>query len=294
MLAAVPPLVYEIAGGAFVVPAVAVLAAAIVAGRFVRSRGFALGWLAVGVLATATVVVSSTALPWWGDVAWAATVCACAVLDRSAGRTAARWRTPARVAALTCTVAAGVVELAYEHLAPLAPGHATTLCVIGNSVSAGLGRRGEATWPNLVRATHGVRVVDLSRAGCTLAQAVRTATPAATEPGVVVIEAGGNDTLGRASPARFAADLESLATLVDGGGRRVVMFELPRFPFDDAYGLEQRRVSRRHHILLVPRRSFTRVLASPGATTDGVHLSNVGQQRMADLVWRVVGPAMGG
>ena len=80
-------------------------------------------------------------------------------------------------------------------------------------------------------------------------------------------------------------------TMLQGTDRELVMFELPLFPFDNAYGIQQRNISRRYHIRLIPRRFLANILASPGATVDGIHLSNDGQRKMADLVWDVVGAA---
>jgi acyl-CoA thioesterase-1 len=79
---------------------------------------------------------------------------------------------------------------------------------------------------------------------------------------------------------------------VQGPDRELVMFELPLFPFDNAYGIEQRRIAAKYGIRLIPRRCLAAILASPGATLDGIHLSNTGQRALAALVWEVVGPAL--
>ncbi len=290
-----PPVVYHVAGGVYIVPATALLAVAILTRSLTRRRWVAGAGLTFGLLAATAIVVSAPAMPVGFAGVWAAATVAwvCTGPARRPGRVS--WRSAAAAAAaLASTVAGGAVEIGYERLSPMPPGRASTLCIVGDSVTAGLGRRGETTWPTLLRAAHGVRVVDLSRPGCTVGQAVANARPVAAESGLVLIEVGGNDVIGRTDPDRFGADLESLARVVRGGGRRVVMFELPRFPFDDAFGRQQRRVARAYDIDLVPRRAFAAVLASPGATTDGIHLSNAGQERLADLVWRIVGPAMGG
>jgi lysophospholipase L1-like esterase len=66
------------------------------------------------------------------------------------------------------------------------------------------------------------------------------------------------------------------------------MLELPLFPFENAYGLEQRRVARRHHLTLIPKRFFLDVLRIPGATVDGIHLSDSGQRKMAEMIWSFI------
>ena len=287
------PLIYQIAGGTYVVPAAVVLAAMISASAVVRRRWVVLPGLAAAVLAVSAVVVSAPALSWWLAVAWGATTLTWLCTGWSARRPRPWWRSAARLAALACTVAAGGVEVGYERVPILSPGHAAVLYVIGDSVTAGLGRAGETTWPSVLRTAHNIRIADCSRPGCTVRQAVGNAAPAARDDdGVVLIEVGGNDVIGRTDPRQFGADLETLARTVRASNRPTVMLEVPRFPFDDRYGVEQRRVAARFHIRLVPRRAFAGILAGPGNTIDGVHLSNAGQRTMADLVWRVVGPAL--
>ena len=137
-----------------------------------------------------------------------------------------------------------------------------------------------------------MRVVDLSRAGATVADATRHLPPQPLADGLVLLEIGGKDMIGHASHKQFGKDLAALATRVAGPGRRIVMLELPLFPFDNAYGIEQRRVASQHRIALIPRRYFVQVLATPDATLDGIHLSPTGQRLMARMIWKVVGPSL--
>jgi acyl-CoA thioesterase-1 len=69
------------------------------------------------------------------------------------------------------------------------------------------------------------------------------------------------------------------------------MLELPLPPLSNEYGRIQRRLAARHHVRLVPKRVFMSVLASDGATLDGIHLSAAGHRRLADAVWQVIEPA---
>jgi acyl-CoA thioesterase-1 len=110
----------------------------------------------------------------------------------------------------------------------------------------------------------------------------------------VVLEVGGNDIIGHASADQFGRDLDALAIEIRGPGRQVVMLELPLFPFDNAYGLQQRRIASKYGFTLIPRRYFAKVLSLPGATIDGIHLSATGQHAMAEMVWGFVGPSLRG
>ena len=62
------------------------------------------------------------------------------------------------------------------------------------------------------------------------------------------------------------------------------MFELPLFPFQNAYGRAQRAVAKRHAVALIPRRHFARVLGMKDGTLDGLHLTQKGHDEMARRV----------
>ena len=159
--------------------------------------------------------------------------------------------------------------------------------VVGDSVSAGIGR--EPTWPGIVGAEHGVQVVDLARAGATVGDARRQLGSEPLGDGLVLLEIGGNDVIGHTGAEQFGRDLDALARQVRGPGRSLVMLELPLFPLDNAYGVQQRRVARRYGIGLIPRRCFIEVISAPEATVDGIHLSIKGQRRMAEMIWEIGG-----
>jgi acyl-CoA thioesterase-1 len=236
------------------------------------------------------VVISATALPWWFYIAWTIALLGWFFI----GWFQPRMREVVRAAVLACTVIAVAMELPHQLLHPLPPNHFTRLYVIGDSISAGLGRPSEKTWPAMMREERGIQIVDLSRAGCTANQALKIVQSHPSTDGVVLIEIGGNDLIGKTNPRQFGADLDAMVKALQNTNRPVVMFELPLFPFDNAYGMEQRNVAARYGIHLIPRRFMAGILASPDGTVDGIHLTNKGQRRLADLVWEVVGEALGG
>ena len=59
------------------------------------------------------------------------------------------------------------------------------------------------------------------------------------------------------------------------------MLELPLPPFYNEYGRAQRRVARRHDVLLVPKRVMLGVLLQDGTTLDTIHLAEAGHGQMA-------------
>ncbi|WP_339688349.1 hypothetical protein [Gimesia maris] len=68
-----------------------------------------------------------------------------------------------------------------------------------------------------------------------------------------------------------------------------LLLELPLPPFYHGFGRIQRRLAKKHDVKLVPKRVLLSILAGGDATLDSIHLSQIGQQKMADVVWGIVG-----
>ena len=66
------------------------------------------------------------------------------------------------------------------------------------------------------------------------------------------------------------------------------MFELPLFPFQNAYGSAQRAVAAKHGVHLLPKRYFAAVLGAEDGTLDGLHLSQKGHDAMAEIMASVI------
>ena len=164
--------------------------------------------------------------------------------------------------------------------------------VIADSITAGIAVE-EKTWPVLFRERHGVEVVDLSRGGDTVKTALHAVGRVTRSNALVIVEIGGNDFLSKRTPiAEFEKTLDELLTGLAVPGRRVVMMELPLPPLHNGYGMAQRRLAKRHGVVLIPKRHFANILAPDDATVDGLHLSQKGQDAMADMLWGIVGDAV--
>lgn len=164
---------------------------------------------------------------------------------------------------------------------------ATPVVVIGDSISSGIGT-GERPWPEVLADRLARPVVNLARPGAT-AQSARDQVRAMAGPGAfVLLEIGGNDLLNRSGSAAFEQHLDNLLADLRAGGHDVWMFELPLFPFQNAYGRGQRAAARRHGTGLIPKRHFARVLGMDRGTLDGLHLTQQGHDEMARRVARMV------
>jgi acyl-CoA thioesterase-1 len=165
------------------------------------------------------------------------------------------------------------------------------LVVIGDSISSGIDAR-VPPWPVLMERATGVPVKNLARPGAQAIEGSALAEQVAPEDRVVVIEIGGNDLLGGVPSEEFGRGLEALLEKVARPGRTVVMFELPLLPNRVAYGQVQRRLAARYGVWLIPKRCFTDVIAGADATSDGLHLSELGSHRMSALVARILSPVL--
>jgi acyl-CoA thioesterase-1 len=238
------------------------------------------------------VTVSATPLPQTFYVFWAAIVLAwlvCVAFVSEKQTAVVRW---SAVVATAFCAAAILVEVPCRRMPKIA-GQFKTLCVIGDSVSAGMGNDAEQTWPRILRGQW-IEVIDRSRAGATVSSALRRQVGGLPENAIVVLEIGGNDLLGvTPTPhAEFERDLRGLLETASGGGRTLVMLELPLLPWHVEYGRIQRRLAREFKAALLPKRYLAGIFAAEGATSDGIHLTPQGQRLMADRMRMMLGESI--
>lgn len=240
------------------------------------------------------IALSSTAISYWlyGVAGSASAVWLLAVsLNRLSQICGLSWVT------MATWLVAVLWELPFQITPTLESTTSHEIAVIGDSVTAGVGKLPDSErWPGLLAAEHNLTIHDHSRAGETTGTAltrIRAGEFPIDSP-VVFLEIGGNDVLGPTSLRQFEKDLDQLLAEVSSPDRQVMMLELPLPPFYNGFGLAQRRLARKHNVLLVPRRIFLSVLAAEESTLDTIHLSGEGQQRMATCVWQLVRPAFSG
>lgn len=250
--------------------------------------------LGVFSLVGAVLVASSaTPIPVALQVSWGILLVGTLAVCRRRFEKAAPLRMWAAGILVAVSVVLVGVELPHRSAPSIPIDEGEVIYVIGDSISAGYG--GSATnWPETMAAKYGLAVTNLARAGATAELALRQADGIADGKSVVILEIGGNDLLGRTSAEEFGRQLEQLLRKVSAGNRRVVMFELPLFPFSNGFGEQQRRLARQFNVALIPKRYMARVLCAQGATADGLHLSQKGHELMADVVWSLLTPTCRG
>lgn len=164
--------------------------------------------------------------------------------------------------------------------------------VIGDSLTAGIGDDVQL-WPALLAKRHPhCEITSRAQAGATCKSAARQSEQIAPDTRLVILLIGGNDIVAGASVAQFEQSLDALLSRAGRDGARLVLFELPAPPLGNGYIAAQRRLAARHHALLVPRWRLALVLAAPGATTDGLHLSQAGQAALCELASSIVATAV--
>lgn len=181
-----------------------------------------------------------------------------------------------------------------EHLPPAVPvGAHGRLYVLGDSISGGVGFPGEQTWHECLAERYGVEVVAYYVGGARVETMFSDAGRIGQDDSPVLLQIGGNDLLHRTPLAKYEKDLDKLMGMVCRPGRTVLMFGLPLPFFNAEFGEIQKRMSRKHGVILIPRRYFSCMLSGSANTVDGLHLSNLGHSRMADTTWGILKPLFG-
>lgn len=234
------------------------------------------------VLGLILVTISATPLPLWVYGLWLIPAGAVLILGyRSSATvllklTAGGWL-------IVVTVALCLAEIPFHRLPRIVVPSGTTIYVLGDSISAGMGNHLRC-WPEVMQEITGYPVVNLAQAGATIESALVQAQDI-TEPGsVVIVEIGGNDLLGETSAAAFRERLDRLMTSLYADHHQVLMLELPLYPFRNAFGAAQRSIASQYHVNLLPKRRFADVLRTRDGTIDGLHLSQEGHNRMAEII----------
>jgi acyl-CoA thioesterase I len=240
------------------------------------------------ILGSTLVFLSATPLYLWFYVIWGLSFAAFIYIiswRKKIGKQGIFIRT---VFIFLCIIAFAL-ELPF-HLTPKnLRGSYSKLYVIGDSVSAGIGGKGEKPWPAVLGKRYNLDVINLAVAGATVGSAIPQANRIADDNAIVLLEIGGNDLFGPTPPAEFEKNLRALLHKTANLNRAVIMLELPLAPWHIRYGQIQRKLAGEFGVVFIPKSFFANVLSTKGATVDLAHLSPEGHKIMADRVWFLLG-----
>ena len=193
----------------------------------------------------------------------------------------------------------GALVLSCVALLSVAAGEARgegVVVALGDSLTAGLGVAADEAFPARLQARlraegYDYRVVNAGVSGDTTAGGLRRVDWALrAHPDVVIVALGANDGLRGQSPQAIRANLEEIVERLQASGARVLLVGM-RLPPN--YGAEYTKefeavfpaVARRAKITLMPF-LLDGVAADPRLNqADGIHLTAVGQQMIADRLW---------
>jgi acyl-CoA thioesterase-1 len=187
---------------------------------------------------------------------------------------------------------------------PAARGAGNTIVVVGDSLSSGYGITAEQSWVAMLTETlrsegYGHRVVNASSAGDTSAGGLAR-LPRLLEqhdPGLVIIELGGNDGLRGQPVATLRDNLAKMIELCRESGAEVVLAGM-RIPpnYGQTYTQQLAAVypelAAEHDATLIEFLLADVALRGELMQPDGIHPNAAGQKIVFDNVWRVLEPLL--
>jgi acyl-CoA thioesterase I len=283
------PAVLYFVSGESLYSGVGLLVLAIVISPFLHSRRALLLRNITAWLALAMIVMASAPFTWITYVILYGSFLFWYLASRLATPTGTKAKVQLASAALLFTLLAvlSASEFIHRRMPRIAGAPADQLVVIGDSISSGIDPRVQA-WPVLLTQMTGVPVKNLAQPGTQTIEGLDMARKIDSADRVVLIEIGGNDLLSGVPTKDFERALNALLLNVTGPGRMVIMFELPLLPQRISYGRVQRRLAAKYGVQMIPKRYFVDIIRGADATSDGIHLSDVGARRMAVLVAQVL------
>ena len=181
---------------------------------------------------------------------------------------------------------------------------ARTLLVLGDSLSAGYGIPAEQAWVQLLRARLEQKrldwsVVNASISGETTDGGLRRLPGLLSrhEPGIVVIELGGNDGLRGFPPQVIEQNLARMIELTQAAGARAVLVGMQIPPnygqrYTRAFAELYPRLSDRYDAPLVPFFLEGIYDQPPLMQGDGIHPTAQAQPKLLDNLWPVLAPLL--
>lgn len=238
------------------------------------------------IVGVVLVIISATPLPIWAYAIWTMPAAAGLVLW-NLSRPPRRACTVCGIALLLATLGLSFAEASHRRHPHLAVPKGTTVYVLGDSISAGMGTK-DRCWPAVLAEMTPLRIVNLAQPGATVESAIVQARGVSDPRSLVVVEIGGNDLLGEAAASAFRRTLDALVSSLSSNQHQILLLELPLFPFQNAFGQAQREVAAKYGAAMLPKREFASVLGTENGTLDGLHLSQAGHDAMARIVADVI------
>jgi acyl-CoA thioesterase-1 len=191
-----------------------------------------------------------------------------------------------RIAVCVVVLFAAGMELPFWFSPPPFELKSKTVFLIGDSLGAGTGFKGENTWAEIIAKKCDLNVVNKSVGGGTAESSIKSLKKINNigENDLVIIEIGGNDMFRGMTGADFRRDLRELIVEVKKFTGNIIMLEIPLAPFSNGFGKAQRELCAEYNITLIPKKYFSWAVRGEKSTVDGLHFSNYGHEKMAKAV----------
>ncbi len=191
---------------------------------------------------------------------------------------------PGRCALLLCVL---LILAACADKAPQLPRLAPDDVVLafGDSLTFGTGARDEESYPDVLAALIGRKVVRAGVPGETTAQGLRRLGPALDtyRPKIVLLCLGGNDMLRRVNDATIVANLRAMIAAAQSRGAAVVLLGVPRPALFGGAATFFADLADEYH-LAYEGTVLNAVLRDPALKSDPIHPNAEGYRRIADAV----------
>lgn len=196
-----------------------------------------------------------------------------------------RYRRWSAVAVIALTAVAVLAELPFRLSTPREVSSYARLIVAGDSLASG-GFEEKRRWVDLLDDRGTAEVVDRSRPSQDVTGAASDMLELERASGTaMLLLIGGNDMIAGRSSTEFGEGLEQIVRIALARGYHpIFLVELPVLPGHWGYAAQQRRIAREHGLILIPRRVLASVLSEQRNTSDGIHLTQRGHDRMAEVL----------
>jgi acyl-CoA thioesterase-1 len=280
------PIVLQLANGNLFFVGLVMIVAALYLRLWFEGRILGLV-LRIGYIAGIVFVIfSATPLSIWFYCLWFG-LCVAAALVVFSQKLSFQRKILMSFAVSLCSLVMCLVELPY-HLSPsIKISLKQSIYVIGDSISAGISAK-ERAWPEVLADISHFKVINLAKPAATVETAMGQIGSIVGSNSLILVEIGGNDFLGHTDSKTFHLQLDQLLGKLVVGNNQVVVFELPLFPFCNAFGKAQRNLAKKYNVILIPKHYLTDVFGMKDGTVDGLHLSQKGHDALANSINRLL------
>jgi lysophospholipase L1-like esterase len=280
------PVALQIANGNSFFIGMGMVAVALALRLWLKGRISALALRITYIAGIVFVFFSATPISSWVYGLWFS-LCVAAALVTFNVRSSLRHKVVAVGAAVIFCLIMSSLEVPYHRSPRIVVPPNKSLFVVGDSISAGISNR-EKPWPDVLSELSHLKVTNLAGPGATVETALNQSADLTESNSLVFVEIGGNDLLGHTDSKTFRVQLDELLGRLEEGNNQVVMFELPLFPFCNSFGAAQRDLAKKYNVTLIPKRYLTDVFALKDGTLDGLHLSQKGQEALANSIYSLI------